>query len=406
MNIPRLQTMISPRYRKSQLLFANTSPVMTTPFANVVNAFDFEMETEHDESGGAGRSSKVSDDKNYQARKVRKISLTDSDLYNELWCDAVSQNRTLQHMHILAPSTPTLKRSTPESVFSRSLFADEVDDEELPSPVQPRALWSNNSVDSLATNLFRKPQRNRASSKHNLHSSSTQIICDKRELFLSREILMLGSWQTIGQCPQIHQQFETLGLVGQGMFSEVFQLSSRIHPEQHVALKKSKKCFKNTKELERSVEEMKVLSDLYQYYRTQQSKHTIPAPSYALEFYCGWKEDGYAHMLLEYAPYGTLHDMINYAYQQYRPIPETYIYQMIHDICQSLVTLHDLGYVHLDIKPSNLLIAKNEIVKIGDFGLASKIGKMSLEPQGDARYVSLIIFFSLCKCRSNVCFIE
>jgi hypothetical protein len=377
--------MISPRCRKSQLIFANTSPVITSPFSNVVNAIDFEMASEHDEFGDGKRSSIFSEERNQQARKVRKISLTDSDLYNELWCNVVSRHQTLQPVHIVTPSTPTLRSSTPQSTFSRSLFTDE--DEELPSPLHPRALWSNDSVDSVATNLFRKPQRNRTSSKHSLHSPSAHAAHNKRELFLAKEILMLGSWQTIGQCPNVHQQFQTLGVIGQGVFCEVFQLAFRTDPEQRFALKKSKKCFKNTKELERFVEEMKVMSDLNQYYLTQQ-KNTTVSHSYALEFYCGWKEDGYVNILLEYAPYGTLHDMTRYYYQQRRYIPETYFYQIIHDICQSLMTLHEIGYVHLDIKPSNLLIAKNEIVKIGDFGLASKIGKMSLEPQGDTRYVT------------------
>ena len=40
---------------------------------------------------------------------------------------------------------------------------------------------------------------------------------------------------------------------------------------------------------------------------------------------------------------------------------------------QGLKTLHDLNIVHLDIKPSNILVSKTGIIKIGDLGLARKL---------------------------------
>lgn len=37
--------------------------------------------------------------------------------------------------------------------------------------------------------------------------------------------------------------------------------------------------------------------------------------------------------------------------------------------------LHQLGYVHRDIKPDNVLIARSGHIKLVDFGSASKIDK-------------------------------
>ncbi len=41
---------------------------------------------------------------------------------------------------------------------------------------------------------------------------------------------------------------------------------------------------------------------------------------------------------------------------------------------QGLAHLHCLGIIHLDIKPSNILIAKDGSLRISDFGLSVRVG--------------------------------
>ena len=57
---------------------------------------------------------------------------------------------------------------------------------------------------------------------------------------------------------------------------------------------------------------------------------------------------------------------------------------------QGLKKLHDLNIVHLDIKPSNILVSKTGIIKIGDLGLARKLKDIvpGEIPEGDYRYLS------------------
>ena len=47
---------------------------------------------------------------------------------------------------------------------------------------------------------------------------------------------------------------------------------------------------------------------------------------------------------------------------------------MVPRICEALQYAHDRGVVHRDIKPENILVDKNGVVKIADFGLAKLMG--------------------------------
>ncbi|MEK6676731.1 MAG: serine/threonine-protein kinase [Planctomycetota bacterium] len=53
-----------------------------------------------------------------------------------------------------------------------------------------------------------------------------------------------------------------------------------------------------------------------------------------------------------------------------------------------LQALHDLGYVHTDLKPINIMLARGGIVKIIDFGQSCKIGHRKQRIQGTPDYIS------------------
>lgn len=45
-------------------------------------------------------------------------------------------------------------------------------------------------------------------------------------------------------------------------------------------------------------------------------------------------------------------------------------YQIIKGICEGLHYLHEMGIVHLDLKPANILLDDNMVPKIADFGIS------------------------------------
>ena len=54
-------------------------------------------------------------------------------------------------------------------------------------------------------------------------------------------------------------------------------------------------------------------------------------------------------------------------------IPEEVILQYFYAITRGLQYLHEKGIAHRDIKPDNLLLDENDILKVADFGLGNLV---------------------------------
>jgi [calcium/calmodulin-dependent protein kinase] kinase len=71
------------------------------------------------------------------------------------------------------------------------------------------------------------------------------------------------------------------------------------------------------------------------------------------------------YMVLEYADNGCLEGLIGCSHR----LPFHSIMSIIKQIAQALKYLHDAGYVHQDIKPSNILLTKEGRAILADFGI-------------------------------------
>ena len=83
-------------------------------------------------------------------------------------------------------------------------------------------------------------------------------------------------------------------------------------------------------------------------------------------------EKKYFFILMEYCDGLTLQNFINQ--HSNKSIERKIIFNYIKQILKGLKKLHKNGIIHRDIKPGNIFI-KNEQIKIGDFGLATKFQK-------------------------------
>ncbi|MHC9292518.1 Stk1 family PASTA domain-containing Ser/Thr kinase [Mycobacterium sp. LTG2003] len=72
------------------------------------------------------------------------------------------------------------------------------------------------------------------------------------------------------------------------------------------------------------------------------------------------------YIVMEYVDGVTLRDIVHTD----GPIPPKRAIEIIADACQALNFSHQHGIIHRDVKPANIMISKNNAVKVMDFGIA------------------------------------
>ena len=79
--------------------------------------------------------------------------------------------------------------------------------------------------------------------------------------------------------------------------------------------------------------------------------------------------DSRPFIVMEYVKGETLKKYL----QKNSPIPFEEIVQIMNEICAAILTAHDEGIIHRDIKPGNILVTGNKQIKVADFGIAKSI---------------------------------
>ena len=83
---------------------------------------------------------------------------------------------------------------------------------------------------------------------------------------------------------------------------------------------------------------------------------------------------GLLYIIMEYVPGSSLYEV-----SHGRVVHQDDALKMVISVCRGLAHAHEHGILHRDIKPSNILMDANATAKIGDFGLASSLGKQVQE---------------------------
>lgn len=95
------------------------------------------------------------------------------------------------------------------------------------------------------------------------------------------------------------------------------------------------------------------------------------------------------YIVMEYVDGVTLRDIVHTD----GPIPARRAIEIIADACQALNFSHNHGIIHRDVKPANIMISKNNAVKVMDFGIARALTDSHSVTQtaaviGTAQYLS------------------
>ena len=95
-----------------------------------------------------------------------------------------------------------------------------------------------------------------------------------------------------------------------------------------------------------------------------------------VKFHENYKKNNYYNILLEYIDGGTLESKINLKIKHYKKFNNDEIKKYITQLSDGLKYIHSFKIIHRDVKPSNLLLTKQNILKISDFGVSREYNTM------------------------------
>ena len=165
---------------------------------------------------------------------------------------------------------------------------------------------------------------------------------------------MLSPGTTVGQ-------YEILELLGSGGIGEVYR-ARESSLERHVAIKILSETYSSNPEvLSRFEKEARLASSL---------NH----PNIVTVHAVGW-DRGIPYIAMELVDGITLDELIRRG-----PLPVRTLLDIATQIAEGLAKAHAAGVVHRDLKPLNVMVTRENLVKILDFGL----GKIAAPPSLDA----------------------
>ncbi len=90
------------------------------------------------------------------------------------------------------------------------------------------------------------------------------------------------------------------------------------------------------------------------------------------------EDDGHPCLVMEYLPSRSLSEVL----EQRGSLPATEVASIGRQAASALASAHAAGVVHRDIKPGNVLLGDNGVVKIADFGIARAVGDVTVTATG------------------------
>ncbi len=98
------------------------------------------------------------------------------------------------------------------------------------------------------------------------------------------------------------------------------------------------------------------------------------------------KKDESHYLIMEYVEGKNLSEHISTVTG---PIPIQNIALFLNEVLSAIAYVHDKGLIHLDIKPSNIMLSNENTIKVIDFGISHDSGQSKLETvMGSPSYMS------------------
>jgi len=184
---------------------------------------------------------------------------------------------------------------------------------------------------------------------------------------------------------RFQREFTDIAVIGKGQFSTVFKARNCID-----------RCFyavKKTTQISRQSLKSAQLREVFALANVSMEAEGCPN---IVRYFSSWFEDGRLHIQTELCD-GSLRDRM-IARRKQEPTRASFgledVRQVMRDVATGLSVLHGCNFVHLDIKPDNILVSRNPreqgAYKIADLGLAVAAMGSGCDDvsEGDCRYLA------------------
>ncbi|KAL8357942.1 hypothetical protein RB598_002635 [Gaeumannomyces tritici] len=287
--------------------------------------------------------------------------------------------------HDMAPTTPTLGGS----VFNTKLEFAKIGDVSPASPKTPSDAGVPLDASRLSISGHDEPARRLAVNPPATPTTTTGrgSVFD----FGSRRAITPVNGTGPGEIDLVlASRFTKIESIGKGEFSQVFRASSLPAPktfggiagtpptpvaERLYAVKKLRHAFTGNKDRENKMREVEILK-------------ALKGSDNILQFEDSWEHRGHLYIQTEFCEEGSLEKFLGDIGHLGR-LDDFRIWKILLEISQGLNAIHDAGFIHLDLKPANILITFDGTLKIGDFGMATTWpAARHVEAEGDREYLS------------------
>lgn len=142
---------------------------------------------------------------------------------------------------------------------------------------------------------------------------------------------------------------------------------------QMYAVKKAKERYQGYRDRESKLSEvhkaLKITSQISEVPIKKRSSSKSYS-DYCVKVYEAWEESGYLYIRSELCEKGNLNDYLVELekLQENELLNEDDIWKFLYQMACAIKHVHDMGFVHLDIKPSNYFVMADGSIKLGDFG--------------------------------------
>ncbi|GAA6032450.1 hypothetical protein JCM8097_008181 [Rhodosporidiobolus ruineniae] len=169
--------------------------------------------------------------------------------------------------------------------------------------------------------------------------------------------------QEMNQPSWFESNFTLLRSLGNGAFSDAWEVSDHSREGQVYAVKRTKNPFLGPKDRLRRLEEV----DILRLFSTDENRSP-----HLISLVDAWEQSGHLFIQTELCPSGNLAWWLEMYGSEHEQLDEARVWKILAELTAGVAHLHSRGVLHLDLKPANVFITDRGHLKIGDFGLATR----------------------------------